>query len=79
MEIASEFLRHARKPVAIQPNAGLPKATSGGLAYPEDPAYMAERIRTLVALGVAIVGGCCGTGPEHVRAFREALSRPGAR
>jgi methionine synthase I (cobalamin-dependent) len=34
---------------------------------------MAERIRELIGLGVSIVGGCCGTTPEHIRAFREAM------
>ncbi len=77
VEIAAELRRHATRPVAIQPNAGLPRATAGGLVYPEGPEYMAERVGALVGLGVAIVGGCCGTGPEHVRAFRETVDRRG--
>jgi 5-methyltetrahydrofolate--homocysteine methyltransferase len=75
VEVAAEFARHARKPVAIQPNAGIPRASAGGLVYPEDPEYMAERVAAFLGLGVAIVGGCCGTGPSHVRAFREAVDR----
>lgn len=75
VEIAAEFVKHARRPVAIQSNAGLPKTTAGGLVYPESPGYMAERVVALVRLGVAVVGGCCGTGPEHVRAFRGAVDR----
>jgi len=75
VEIAAEFVKHARCPIAIQSNAGLPKATAGGLVYPESPGYMAERVLALVRLGVAIVGGCCGTGPDHVRAFRGAVDR----
>ncbi len=77
VEIAAEFRRHSTKPVAIQSNAGLPRMTAAGLVYPEGPGYMADRVRTLIGLGVAIVGGCCGTGPEHVRAFREAVDRRG--
>jgi 5-methyltetrahydrofolate--homocysteine methyltransferase len=78
VEIAAEFRRHSTKPVAIQSNAGLPRTTAAGLVYPEGPGYMADRARTLIGLGVAIVGGCCGTGPEHVRAFREAVDRRGS-
>ncbi len=79
VEIAAEFKARTQTPVAIQPNAGLPHASAGGLVYTEDPGYMAERARALIALGVAIVGGCCGTGPEHVRALREAVDRRGTR
>ena len=78
VEIAAEFRRHSAKPVAIQSNAGLPRTTAAGLVYPESPGYMADRVRTLIGLGVTIVGGCCGTGPEHVRAFREAVDRRGS-
>ena len=73
VEIAREFRRLARVPVAIQPNAGIPKASMSGVVWPETPTVMTERIRELVGLGVSIVGGCCGTTPEHVLAFRAAI------
>jgi 5-methyltetrahydrofolate--homocysteine methyltransferase len=77
VEIAREFRRHARVPIAFQPNAGIPEARMGAVTWPETPKPMAERVRELVDLGVAIVGGCCGTTPEHVLAFREAIdARP---
>jgi 5-methyltetrahydrofolate--homocysteine methyltransferase len=73
VEIAREFRARASVPVAIQPNAGLPEVREGSIVYPEDPAFMAERAKELVAAGVAIVGGCCGTTPAHVRAVRRVV------
>ena len=73
--IAREFLETTDLPVMIQSNAGLPVATATGVAYPERPEFMAERVADLVGMGVSIVGGCCGTGPEHIRAFREVIDR----
>jgi 5-methyltetrahydrofolate--homocysteine methyltransferase len=73
--IARELLARTRLPVLIQPNAGLPERGPGGLVYPEGPEQVAERAAELVALGVRLVGGCCGTTPEHVRAMRDRLSR----
>jgi 5-methyltetrahydrofolate--homocysteine methyltransferase len=57
-------------PIMVSPNAGLP--TPGG-AYPGTPAAMESFARTAIAGGASIVGGCCGTGPEHVRAIRRAV------
>lgn len=77
--LAGEMARHTSLPLVIQPNAGLPRTAEGLLVYDESPAFMAERARDMVALGVALVGGCCGTTPEHVRALRgmvDALGDP---
>lgn len=73
MEIAREFTNHASVPVIIQSNAGLPENRGGELVYPESPDYMAERVSRLLDLGVAIIGGCCGTTPDHIRAIRAAV------
>jgi 5-methyltetrahydrofolate--homocysteine methyltransferase len=71
--LAREMARHTTLPLVIQPNAGLPRTVEGRLVYDEIPALMAGQARELVALGVALVGGCCGTTPEHVRALREMV------
>jgi 5,10-methylenetetrahydrofolate reductase len=63
----------ARTPLTAMPNAGLPTVVGGRLAYVASPAYMAEHARALVELGVAIIGGCCGTTPEHIAAMGEAI------
>jgi len=70
LAIAREFWRCSALPLVIQPNAGLPREQDGRLVYDESPAFMADRARALVEIGVALVGGCCGTGPDHVRALR---------
>jgi 5-methyltetrahydrofolate--homocysteine methyltransferase len=70
VEIGGEFRRHSRLPIAIQSNAGLPENRSGKVVYPETPAFMADHARQLIDLGVSVIGGCCGTGPDHIRALR---------
>jgi 5-methyltetrahydrofolate--homocysteine methyltransferase len=73
VEIAREFSTHATVPVAIQSNAGLPEHRDGELVYPESPEFMAARVGDLIDLGVRIIGGCCGSGPEHIAAIRAAV------
>lgn len=72
IEIAREFRSRTTQPIAIHSNAGLPQARRTELVYAESPAYMAERVPTLVDAGVQIIGGCCGTTPAHIRAIRAA-------
>lgn len=62
-------------PLMAQPNAGLPEMTPEGIVYHETPEMMAEGIEPLIEAGARIVGGCCGTTPEHIRLFRAALDR----
>jgi len=59
----------------IHSNAGIPAMRDGQIIYPESPEYMAERFRELADIGVNIVGGCCGTGPDHIRALAAAVGR----
>ncbi|ACU97686.1 methionine synthase (B12-dependent) [Saccharomonospora viridis DSM 43017] len=75
----SEHLRvlseHARVPISVMPNAGLPELGPDGAVYPLRPDELAEALATFVTeFGVRLVGGCCGTTPEHVRAVVEAVS-----
>ena len=73
VEIAREFRQHAHVPVAIQSNAGLPVKAESGLIYPETPDFVAARAAEMLDLGVQIVGGCCGTTPDHIRALRKMV------
>ena len=73
VEIAKEFRLHSRVPVAIQSNAGLPVAGEGGIIYPETPEFLAAKASELLDLGVQIIGGCCGTEPDHIRAIRKIV------
>lgn len=57
-------------PILVHANAGLPKNVGGVDVFPETPGQMAERVSELVEAGANIIGGCCGTTPEHIRAIR---------
>ena len=71
--IGLEFARCTRLPVAIQSNAGLPQLSEGTLRWPETPEHFTEHALPLVELPVALLGGCCGTGPDHIRALRRLV------
>jgi homocysteine S-methyltransferase len=58
---------------SIMPNAGLPQRIEGRFVYSAGPEYFGEIVPRMVAAGATIVGGCCGTTPEHTRAMREAI------
>ncbi len=62
-------------PVAIQPNAGLPSRVGERLIYISSPQYMAEYAARMIGAGARMVGGCCGTNAEHIRAMREVVDR----
>jgi 5-methyltetrahydrofolate--homocysteine methyltransferase len=70
VEIAREFKKNTTKPLIIQSNAGLPESQGGKTIYNEGPEYMVDKVQELAELGVSVIGGCCGTTPEHIRAFR---------
>jgi len=71
--IAREFKKFTGLPVLIQANAGVPELRAGQVHYPETPEYMAEMSRELIAAGVSVIGGCCGTTPDHIRAMRNVV------
>jgi len=60
-------------PVLVHANAGLPKSVDGKDVFPETPAMMAAQVKAIVAAGANIVGGCCGTTPDHIRAIKRAV------
>jgi 5-methyltetrahydrofolate--homocysteine methyltransferase len=57
-------------PVMAQPNAGLPKLVEMKVVYEETPQQMAVGVAPLLEAGVNILGACCGSSPDHIRAFR---------
>jgi 5-methyltetrahydrofolate--homocysteine methyltransferase len=75
IEIAREIRRISGKPVIIQSNAGLPLQQGNDVVYPESPSYFGEKTAELIDAGVSIIGGCCGTTPEHIGAIRTAVDR----
>jgi 5-methyltetrahydrofolate--homocysteine methyltransferase len=75
-----EVVREIRKldgdiPVLVHANAGLPVYQDGKTVFPESPEEMALQIRELVASGANIVGGCCGTTPEHIRLISQFIKQ----
>jgi homocysteine S-methyltransferase len=58
---------------SIMPNAGLPQRIEGQFVYAAPPAYFAEMVPRMLSAGARVVGGCCGTTPEHIAAMRAAL------
>ena len=71
---AMERVRAATSlPLSAQPNAGIPRSVDGRNIYLCSPEYMASYARKFVSAGVRLVGGCCGTTPEHIRVMKSAL------
>src|SRR6266700_114949 len=75
----SEHLRylaaHARIPISCEPNAGLPVLTSDGASYPLTPAQLADaHDRFTREFGLSLVGGCCGTTPEHIAVLADRVA-----
>jgi 5-methyltetrahydrofolate--homocysteine methyltransferase len=67
--LTAEFRALTDKPILIQANAGLPELVDGKTVYRQTPELMARYVPDLVAAGAVIIGGCCGTTPEHIRAI----------
>jgi homocysteine S-methyltransferase len=68
-----KLARVVPKPIAAQPNAGKPRAVDNRNIYLCSPEYMAEFAKQFIGAGVRIVGGCCGTTPEHMKAIQGAV------
>jgi 5-methyltetrahydrofolate--homocysteine methyltransferase len=73
LAVAQEMRRATDGYMLIHSNAGLPELRNGEVVYPEGPDWMSERFQALVEAGVSIVGGCCGTTPDHIRALSSRL------
>jgi len=72
-EAIKRMVAVTKKPLSAMPNAGLPQNVNGRLFYLASPEYMAEYARRYAQLGVALIGGCCGTTPDHIRAMKKFL------
>jgi 5-methyltetrahydrofolate--homocysteine methyltransferase len=78
MQQMIEIVREMREaaadtPILVHANAGLPKTVNGVDVFPEGPEEMARRVKTLIEAGASVIGGCCGTTPDHIRAIRNAV------
>jgi 5-methyltetrahydrofolate--homocysteine methyltransferase len=79
MEETIEIVRRYRAvtdlPLFARPNAGTPRRKGKRWVYPQTPEAMAARLPELLEAGVSMVGGCCGTTPEHIAAFRPVVEK----
>ncbi|MBQ2773332.1 MAG: homocysteine S-methyltransferase family protein [Clostridia bacterium] len=67
--VVEEYLRLASVPVLLKPNAGLPRVIEGKTAYDVSPADFADEVTEMLAMGVRLAGGCCGTTPRYIEAL----------
>ncbi len=75
IEVFRRMNRISRKPLVFQPNAGMPELCNGVTCYPASPETMAEYAVKFAKEGINIIGGCCGTTPEHLKAIVKAVKR----
>lgn len=79
IEVICRYRAETALPLFARPNAGTPTKQGERWNYPHTPQAMAERVPELVKAGASMVGGCCGTTPEHIAVFRAALASLGWR
>ncbi len=76
-QVMFEWLERVRRlsslPISLMPNAGRPRNVDGRNIYMSSPEYFAEYAKRFIQAGANIIGGCCGTSPEHIRAMRAAI------
>ncbi len=75
IKIVAEMRACTDRPILAEANAGLPELVDGKTVYRETPDMMASKLGPLLDAGADIVGGCCGTTPDHIRRFVEVISK----
>jgi len=76
VEIVGELKKvSAGKPIIVHSNAGMPLIKDGNIYYKETPEVMAPFVPQLVKAGASLIGGCCGTTPEHIKLFRKEIDK----
>lgn len=68
LPVLEEYVKYSSLPIIVKPNAGLPKQKDGRTYYDVSPEKFAEYMEQIVSRGASMIGGCCGTTPEHIRA-----------
>ena len=75
LQVIQEMKNLTNKPILAQANAGIPVVEDGKMIYKETPEIIAPKALELLKSGVSILGGCCGTNPDHIKKMREILDR----
>ena len=74
LDLVRQMAESTDLPVIAFPTPGMPQLVKGQIVYDTDPEYFAKAALRLVEEGATVLGGCCGTGPEHIRALRALLA-----
>lgn len=74
-EVLERQKKHTNCMLSVYPNAGYAQEVDGRYIYQASPQYFADELKALVQAGATLIGGCCGTTPEHVRTLAEAAKR----
>lgn len=75
LPVLEELTAYTSLPVIVKPNAGLPKQRDGKTYYDVEPEVFACLMRQITRMGASVIGGCCGTTPEHIRSMTEVCRR----
>ena len=73
LDLLRQLAAVADRPISVKPNAGYPSRVGGRVVYLASPDYFAQFARSAVVGGALVIGGCCGTTPDHIRAMRSSL------
>ncbi|MBQ2968542.1 MAG: homocysteine S-methyltransferase family protein [Clostridia bacterium] len=73
--VVQKLVENASVPVIVNPNAGLPKLQNGETVFDITPIGFADAMETIANMGACILGGCCGTTPDHIRAMTERVKK----
>ena len=73
VEIVQQYRDNTSRPIFVRPNAGSPKLRNEKWVYPHSPEYMASWLPELLEAGATMIGGCCGTTPAHIAAFKKVI------
>lgn len=74
LDVLEKMKGLVKKPIAVFPNAGIPKQIGGRYIYLSTPEYFGSFAKKFVTLGVQLIGGCCGTTPQHMKRVRDAIA-----
>lgn len=74
LDALETIVTRTARPISLAPNAGAPRIVEGRSLYLSSPEYFAEYSKRFIQTGARIVGGCCGTTPDHIKAMRRAIS-----
>ncbi|UCF88544.1 MAG: homocysteine S-methyltransferase family protein [bacterium] len=79
LEVLRRMSSVTHLPLVAMPNAGMPRLVGDRTVFPASPAQMTEHIPEFLGIGTAVIGGCCGTTPDHITAMRHTLDASGKR